>query len=355
MARCAMCQNGIPKEHRDGSMVGSLSSSHLSIFKTRTIFHHVKCNLPISASKGKDDSSLKVRLFTGSLDTNSTKLNVKADIPSFKGRESGTGGKSQKPKAPEPLELRAEQEFLPLLILFYSLNMKIFYRFGGTLAFDAEYSRWLEEQNKHINELRNAVNSHASDPELRSIVNNVTAYFDKVFKVKGNAAKVDISMSCQGCGKPLPSGVLYGIVASAPRNFLSIRSEVSTQARNIQDQLSSLIEVGEKFGSNLVVEIYWVKKVEFIDGPSIEGQSTSTRTLNVMLRLLEDDKMDLVRVKVCCSRNANQPPHPADPLNEYILHAEFRAAFQALAQAVTTNIQGNRQDAVPPQQDGDLA
>ncbi|KAF3677905.1 hypothetical protein FXO38_03538 [Capsicum annuum] len=92
---------------------------------------------------------------------------------------------------------------------------------SGTFAFDAEYSRWLEEQNKHINELRNAVNFHASDPELRSIVNNVTVYFDEVFKVKGNAAKEDVSMSCQGCGKPLPSGVLCGMVASAPRNFLS--------------------------------------------------------------------------------------------------------------------------------------
>ncbi|PHT76560.1 hypothetical protein T459_20082 [Capsicum annuum] len=104
-----------------------------------------------------------------------------------------------KVKNQKPLELRAEQ---------------------GTFAFDAEYSRWLEEQNKHINELRNAVNFHASDPELRSIVNNVTVYFDEVFKVKGNAAKEDVSMSCQGCGKPLPSGVLCGMVASAPRNFL---------------------------------------------------------------------------------------------------------------------------------------
>ncbi|KAM3221434.1 hypothetical protein P3L10_020702 [Capsicum annuum] len=62
--------------------------------------------------------------------------------------------------------------------------------------FDAEYSRWLEEQNKHINELRNAVNSHASNLDLHSIVNNVTAYFDAVFKLKENAAKADISMSC---------------------------------------------------------------------------------------------------------------------------------------------------------------
>ncbi|PHT39773.1 hypothetical protein CQW23_18627 [Capsicum baccatum] len=76
----------------------------------------------------------------------------------------------------------------------------------------------------------------------------------------------------------------------------SLRSEVSTQARDIQDQLSKLIKVGENFGSNLVVEIYRVKKVEFINGPSIEGQSTATRNLNEMLRLLEDDKVYTIGV-----------------------------------------------------------
>ncbi|PHT76146.1 hypothetical protein T459_19668 [Capsicum annuum] len=140
-------------------------------------------------------------IIRGSIELTETKRTKKDEIigkyvGAGKGGKAGTGGKSQKPKAPEPLELR------------------------GTLAFDAEYSRWLEEQNKHINELRNAVNSHASDPELLSSVNNVTAYFDEVFKVKGNAAKADFSMSSQECGKPLPSGVLCGMVASAPRNFL---------------------------------------------------------------------------------------------------------------------------------------
>ncbi|KAK0597207.1 hypothetical protein LWI29_022997 [Acer saccharum] len=32
---------------------------------------------------------------------------------------------------------------------------------NGALAFDVEYARWLEEHNRHVNELRAAVNSHA--------------------------------------------------------------------------------------------------------------------------------------------------------------------------------------------------
>ncbi|XP_052730592.1 transcription factor TGA2 isoform X2 [Vigna angularis] len=34
---------------------------------------------------------------------------------------------------------------------------------NGAMAFDAEYARWLEEQNRQINELRSAVNSHAAE------------------------------------------------------------------------------------------------------------------------------------------------------------------------------------------------
>ncbi|PHT96184.1 hypothetical protein T459_04066 [Capsicum annuum] len=78
-------------------------------------------------------------------------------------------------------------------------------------------------------------------------------------------------------------------------------SEVSTQARNIRDQLSRLIQVRENFGSNLVVEIYRMKKVEHIPAPSIiEGQSTAaTRNLNEneILRLLEDDKFSAMSLK----------------------------------------------------------
>ncbi|WMV52617.1 hypothetical protein MTR67_046002 [Solanum verrucosum] len=40
-------------------------------------------------------------------------------------------------------------------------------RESGSLPFDTEYSRWLEEHTKHMNELRTAVKSHASEPELR--------------------------------------------------------------------------------------------------------------------------------------------------------------------------------------------
>lgn len=74
----------------------------------------------------------------------------------------------------------------------------------------------------------------------------------------------------------------------------SLRSEVSAQLEwKIGDQLYRLKEVREKFGSNLVVENYQMKKVEFIPGPSIQGQLAATQNLNKILKLLEDDKVNV--------------------------------------------------------------
>ncbi|KAG2671905.1 hypothetical protein I3843_13G013700 [Carya illinoinensis] len=72
---------------------------------------------------------------------------------------------------------------------------------NGAMAFDVEYARWLEEQNRQINELRSAVNSHASDAELRIIVDNILAHYDEIFRLKGIAAKADVFHLLSGMWK----------------------------------------------------------------------------------------------------------------------------------------------------------
>lgn len=69
------------------------------------------------------------------------------------------------------------------------------------MAFDVEYARWLEEQNKQINELRAAVNSHASDTELRMVVDGILLHYDEVFRLKGVAAKADVFHLLSGMWK----------------------------------------------------------------------------------------------------------------------------------------------------------
>ncbi|KAK4796233.1 hypothetical protein SAY86_028559 [Trapa natans] len=63
---------------------------------------------------------------------------------------------------------------------------------NGAMAFDVEYARWLEDQNKKINELRSAVTAHAGDTELRIIVDGVIAHHEEIFRLKSDAAKNDV-------------------------------------------------------------------------------------------------------------------------------------------------------------------
>ncbi|KAE8679308.1 Transcription factor HBP-1b(c1) [Hibiscus syriacus] len=72
---------------------------------------------------------------------------------------------------------------------------------NGAMTFDVEYSRWLEEKNRQINELRTAVNSHAGDAELRIIVDGVMAHYDEIFRLKSNIAKADVFHLLSGMWK----------------------------------------------------------------------------------------------------------------------------------------------------------
>ncbi|KAL0855134.1 hypothetical protein Bca101_060286 [Brassica carinata] len=72
---------------------------------------------------------------------------------------------------------------------------------NGALAFDAEHSRWLEEKNKQMNELRSALNAHAGDAELRIIVDGVMSHYEELFRIKSNAAKNDVFHLLSGMWK----------------------------------------------------------------------------------------------------------------------------------------------------------
>ncbi|KAK4281934.1 hypothetical protein QN277_013376 [Acacia crassicarpa] len=72
---------------------------------------------------------------------------------------------------------------------------------NGAMTFDVEYARWLEEHNRQINELRAAVNSHAGDIELRTIVDNVMSHYEEIFRLKGAAAKADVFHILSGMWK----------------------------------------------------------------------------------------------------------------------------------------------------------
>ncbi|CAI0461957.1 unnamed protein product [Linum tenue] len=88
-----------------------------------------------------------------------------------------------------------------ILYIFLGTLQCILVPVAGAMAFDVEYARWLEEQNRQINELRAAVNSHAGDTELRIIIDGIMAHYDEIFRLKSNAAKADVFHLLSGMWK----------------------------------------------------------------------------------------------------------------------------------------------------------
>lgn len=92
------------------------------------------------------------------------------------------------------------------------------------MAFDVEYGRWMEDQKRQVNELRTAVNSHASDTELRTIVDTVTTHFNDIFRLKGNAAKADVFHILSGLWKTPAERCFMWIGGFRPSELLKVRT-----------------------------------------------------------------------------------------------------------------------------------
>ena len=86
-----------------------------------------------------------------------------------------------------------------------------------------EYARWVEEQNRRINELRVAVNSHVGDAELVTIVENTVAHFNEIFTLKGNAAKAEVFHILSGMWKTPAERCFLWIGGFRPSELLKVR------------------------------------------------------------------------------------------------------------------------------------
>ncbi|XAR60131.1 hypothetical protein NMG60_11033383 [Bertholletia excelsa] len=63
---------------------------------------------------------------------------------------------------------------------------------SGAAIFDMEYARWLDDNHRHMLELRTGLQAHLSDGDLRVIVDGCIAHYDEIFRLKGVAARADV-------------------------------------------------------------------------------------------------------------------------------------------------------------------
>ncbi|KAK3422836.1 hypothetical protein EUGRSUZ_G03217 [Eucalyptus grandis] len=104
---------------------------------------------------------------------------------------------------------------------------------NGAMTFDVEYARWLEEQNRQINELRSAVTAHAGDGELRIIVDGIMAHYDEIFRLKSNAAKNDVFHLLSGMWKTPAERCFMWLGGFRPSELLKLEPLTEQQLTGI--------------------------------------------------------------------------------------------------------------------------
>ena len=85
-----------------------------------------------------------------------------------------------------------------------------------------EYGHWVEEQHKQNCDLRNALNAHISDVELRMLVDTGLDHYTKFFRMKAAAAKADVFYVMSGMWKTSAERFFSWIGGFRPSELLKV-------------------------------------------------------------------------------------------------------------------------------------
>jgi len=93
---------------------------------------------------------------------------------------------------------------------------------SGITAFEMEYGHWVDEQHKQNCDLRNALNAHISDVELRMLVDTGLGHYTKFFRMKAAAAKADVFYVMSGMWKTSAERFFSWIGGFRPSELLKV-------------------------------------------------------------------------------------------------------------------------------------
>ncbi|CAA0839180.1 Transcription factor TGA1 [Striga hermonthica] len=89
-------------------------------------------------------------------------------------------------------------------------------------AFEREYAQWIEEQNRQISQLKNALQSETKDEELCRLVDSVMMHYTNLFAMKGKAAKADAFYIMSGLWKTSAERFFLWIGGFRPSELLKV-------------------------------------------------------------------------------------------------------------------------------------
>ncbi|CAJ2648517.1 unnamed protein product [Trifolium pratense] len=93
---------------------------------------------------------------------------------------------------------------------------------SGISLFEIEYGRWIEEQDRQNEELRNALQTNASDIQFHLLVESSLNQYSNLFRMKAEAAKADVFYLISGAWKSSVERLFLWIGGSRPSQILNI-------------------------------------------------------------------------------------------------------------------------------------
>ncbi|KAL7616147.1 transcription factor TGA4 [Lactuca sativa] len=133
----------------------------------------------------------------------------------------------------------------------------------GIAAFEMAYDLWVAEQQKKDNELKDVLQSHVSELELRIFVDSGLNHYYELFQLKANAAKADVFYTMNGLwrtplerffqwlGGPRPSELLYILMPQLEPLSNAQLMSVSTLKHSCKQAEDALSLGMEKLQQNL--------------------------------------------------------------------------------------------------------
>ncbi|KAI4389128.1 hypothetical protein MLD38_001386 [Melastoma candidum] len=139
--------------------------------------------------------------------------------------------------------------------------------YSGIRTFDIEYTHWVEERRRKNIELRNAVQMHASEVELRMLVDTHLKHYEQLFLMKTDAAKDDVFYIMSGMWRTSAERFFLWIGGFRPSELLNVLMpqiepmtdqqvpDVYNLRRSCQQAEDALSQGMDKLPQNLIQEV----------------------------------------------------------------------------------------------------
>lgn len=92
----------------------------------------------------------------------------------------------------------------------------------GITTFEMEYGHWVEEQNRQISDLKNALLSDMGDMELQIFVDGGMSHYFDLFSMKATAARADVFYVMSGMWKTSAERFFLWIGGFRPSELLKV-------------------------------------------------------------------------------------------------------------------------------------